>query len=623
VSFRTRLTWFFIVIVIVPMIAVAVILFSLVNRSERGKADARLAQAQTAAQSLFRETQARSEEAARQIAQSRALAEALQGDEARLEAALQQLSARSRAVRVRLTRESGSSVDVGARDAIASSRTNLVGPGGRSAGSLEAAISTAEDFTRQLGEFTGMEVRIDGGDATAVTVPEIARERLPQRGTREIGDTEYRVSSFAAPGFGEQEGIRVFLLDDLAETENEINSDSWIVGGLLIAFLLLAFAFALTVSRSLQSQVQRLLEAARRLGSGQYGVEVPTEGNDEFAALGSEFNSMARTLEARLEDLQSERARLQDAIRRVGESLTKGLDRDALLDIVVETAVDGIAADCGRATVRDVADGPLLERARLGDLPAFKAAIHSVEAAVLDSKTATEADVEDAHALAHPLHAGDNGSGRVVGIVSVARRGRPFSGAEKELFHYLAGQASVSLENADLHEAVKFQAVTDELTGLANHRRFQEVMAAEVERTKRTGAALGLIMLDLDDFKRVNDTYGHLQGDLVLKEVARVLLETSREIDEPARYGGEEMAVALPETDLDGAHNFAERLRQRIESLRIPLVDADGVLHVTASFGAAALPDSSDADKDALVAAADAALYRAKRAGKNRVVRAG
>ena len=100
------------------------------------------------------------------------------------------------------------------------------------------------------------------------------------------------------------------------------------------------------------------------------------------------------------------------------------------------------------------------------------------------------------------------------------------------------------------------QAVTDELTGLFNHRRFQEVMTAEVERARRYDHELGLIMLDIDNFKQVNDTYGHLQGDMVLREVARVLRQSSREIDEPARYGGEEMAVALPQTDLEGAYQL-------------------------------------------------------------------
>jgi diguanylate cyclase (GGDEF)-like protein len=103
--------------------------------------------------------------------------------------------------------------------------------------------------------------------------------------------------------------------------------------------------------------------------------------------------------------------------------------------------------------------------------------------------------------------------------------------------------------------------------------------------------------------------------------VARVLTETSREIDEPARYGGEEMVVALPQTDIEGAHNLAERMRRAIEELELPLPGGGGVLRVTASFGVASFPGSA-VQKDELIAAADATLYEAKRTGKNRTVRA-
>ena len=204
----------------------------------------------------------------------------------------------------------------------------------------------------------------------------------------------------------------------------------------------------------------------------------------------------------------------------------------------------------------------------------------------MDAGEVAEIQIGGASAMAAPLSATEAGD-RVLAIVSVARSDRPFAQAERELFAYLTSQAAVSVENVDLHETVQRQAVTDELTGLFNHRRFQEVMAAEVERARRYDAEMGLIMLDIDNFKRVNDTYGHMQGDMVLREVARVLRQSAREIDEPARYGGEEMAVALPQTDLDGAYRFAERVRQRIEALELPLLDGDGILRVTASFGAA------------------------------------
>ena len=360
--------------------------------------------------------------------------------------------------------------------------------------------------------------------------------------------------------------------------------------------------------------------AAQRLGAGDFSVTVPAEGNDEFAALGTEFNSMARQLEARLEDLQRERARLQEAIRRVGESFAAGLDRVGLLEIVVQTAVDGIGASAGRATMRDPEDR-LREVARAGEPEAFQRALHAAEAAVIDAGQIAEIQVGGASALAAPLGATEDGD-QVIGMVSVARGDRAFTHGERELFAYLTNQASVSVENVDLHETVQRQAVTDELTGLFNHRRFQEVMTAEVERARRYGHELGLIMLDIDNFKSVNDTYGHLQGDLVLREVARVLRQSSRDVDEPARYGGEEMAVALPLTDLEGAYQFAERVRGRIEALAMPLVEGEGTLKVTASFGVASLATADAASKGALVAAADGALYEAKRSGKNRTVRA-
>jgi diguanylate cyclase (GGDEF)-like protein len=128
-------------------------------------------------------------------------------------------------------------------------------------------------------------------------------------------------------------------------------------------------------------------------------------------------------------------------------------------------------------------------------------------------------------------------------------------------------------------------------------------------------------MLDIDDFKQVNDTYGHLQGDEVLRMVGKVLDEESRGVDEPARYGGEEFAVALPETGIEGAIGLAERVRTRIESMSVDRVRASGRLRVTASLGAAAIPDSASTPQE-LIAAADAALYKAKREGKNRVATA-
>ena len=202
---------------------------------------------------------------------------------------------------------------------------------------------------------------------------------------------------------------------------------------------------------------------------------------------------------------------------------------------------------------------------------------------MLESGEPNAASVGGVHALAHPLRAGDAARRRRPAAdhragLGRARGARRSASRERELFHYLAGQASVSVENVGLHETVERQAVTDELTGLSNRRRFQETsLNSEVERSRRFGQHVGLVMLDIDDFKTVNDTYGHQAGDVVLREVARVLRASSREIDEPARYGGEELAVVLPGTDLEGAYNLAERVRVGIERLELPVFRGDGV----------------------------------------------
>ena len=613
-SFRNRLRLFFVVIVIIPMIAVAAVLFELVGQSQENETDAQLSEAQRVAQNLYRQSSDQANAAGRMIVADEALRAAITNGET--EAVQESLSAAAReaaARKVLLELDGEGGFEYGAEAGVAPARNALVDQDGKPLGRLVTSVDTATTFATRLENIAEVGVVVlQGRGVLGASRPELERTRLPASGDAEIEGRPVRVSTLEVDGF---DGRRIALRLTLPERDG--SSPSWLVVGALLGFLLLAFAFAITVSRTLQAEVQSLLVAARALARGDFTKRVPTEGNDEFAALGKEFNAMAQELETRLEELQRERARLAEAIRRVGESFTKSLDRVGLLEIVVQTAVDGLEAACGRATIRRAGDDRLQEVAATGDPDAYERALHAAEAAALDAGQIAEIELAGASALAAPL-----GGDGVVGIVSVARGDRRFAPGEHELFSYLTNQASVSVENVDLHETVQRQAVTDELTGLFNHRRFQEVMTQEVERARRYGQEMGLIMLDIDNFKRVNDTYGHMQGDMVLREVARVLRQSSREIDEPARYGGEEMAVALPQTDLEGAYRFAERVRRRIEALDLPLLEGDGTLKVTASFGAASLKSSSDDGKDALVAAADAALYRAKRSGKNRTVRA-
>jgi diguanylate cyclase (GGDEF)-like protein len=622
VSFRNRLTFFFILLVILPVLALAAVGILFVRNSEEERNDATVVQAHRAAEVLYEQARERAEVVAQTARNDVELAIAVRDDDrAAQQRRLEELVRRGGAVRVRLKLNGEEPVEAGGGNAVAAARSPVVDADGQQRGDLDVSVTTANDFAALLHDVTGHEVLLtQDGRTLSGTIEGDPEQGVPLEGEAEIDGETYRSTGFEEPGFDSGTlGVHVLIPED--ELQQSISDNTLAIFLILIAFVVCALAFALTAARSLRLQTTRLLDAAKHIGQGDFSVQVPADGNDEFAELGREFNSMARQLESRLEELQLERARLQETVRRVGESLGKGLDRDALLGIVVQTAVDGVGAECGRVVMRNSANGKLSEAARAGDVAPYMAALEAGEAAALEAGEAAETQVSGANALARPLPAPEPDDG-VLGVISIARPGREFSERQRELFAYLTNQAAISIENVDLHETIQRQAVTDELTGLFNHRRFQEVMATEVERTRRFGQELGLIMLDIDDFKQVNDTYGHLQGDLVLREVARILRESSREIDEPARYGGEEMAVALPQTGLQGAYEFAERVRHRIEGLSFPLLDGDGSLRVTASFGAASLPHSAKVDKDALVAAADAALYRAKRSGKNRTVKA-
>jgi diguanylate cyclase (GGDEF)-like protein len=618
-SFRSRLRLFFVVIVVVPMITMAVVLFQLIVAAERSQTNARLAQSQTVSQEILRELEVQAGTVAQTIGEDQLLADAVANeDERAIQRRLDRLTKQSEARFALLGIDGQGRFQAGALPAVAPADRRLVDQDGDETGRLTVAMLSPEQYANRIAKLTGADVVIEEGDARLASTRPSAPADLPEEGGVAVDGTDYRVSTFEVPSVGGDVTVSLLLPDQ--DTANPTSPESLAAAAAFVVFLVLAFIFAVAVSRRLQSEIQRLLVAAQRLGAGDFSVTVPADGNDEFAALGKEFNSMARQLEARLEELQRERARLQEAIRRVGESFSASLDRVGLLEIVVQTAVDGTGAAAGRASMRD-SEGRLQEVARTGEPEAFRRALHAAEAAVIDAGQIAEIQVGGASALAAPLGATENGD-QVIGIVSLARGERAFTHGERELFAYLTNQASVSVENVDLHETVQRQAVTDELTGLFNHRRFQEVMTAEVERARRYGHELGLIMLDIDNFKSVNDTHGHLTGDNVLRAVARVLRQSSREIDEPARYGGEEMAVALPQTDLEGAYQFAERVRGRIEALELPLPNGDGTLKVTASFGVASLATANGATKSGLVAAADGALYEAKRSGKNRTVRA-
>lgn len=349
----------------------------------------------------------------------------------------------------------------------------------------------------------------------------------------------------------------------------------------LLAVGILAYALGRTIVRSLKE----LSDAAGAVARGHLNRRVPARGRDEFASLGHAFNDMAEQLESRIEELAAERTRVREAISRFGDALAATHDPYALLGVIVESTVEAIGAAGGRLVV----DGK--EIARAGTPGA------------------------DPEALAVPIETEDDRSSTLY----LTPAEGDFDAEARELAQWLGAQASVALENARLHRLVERQASTDGLTELSNRRHFEEALEGEISRAERFGGRLALIVADLDDFKQVNDRFGHQAGDDVLRTFASVLRETVRDIDLPARYGGEEFAVLLPQTDLEGAERLAERLRAALAARPLAL-RPDQIVTVTASFGVAAFPEA--ATPDALFAAADEALYRAKHRGKNCVISA-
>ena len=205
--------------------------------------------------------------------------------------------------------------------------------------------------------------------------------------------------------------------------------------------------------------------------------------------------------------------------------------------------------------------------------------------------------------------------GRALGAIAVeGDEESQLTSVEGSLLLLLSSVASVGLESVRQLEEVTARAVTDELTGLPNRRMFDERLKQHLAECDRFDQVLSLILCDVDHFKGVNDEHGHRAGDLVLEAIARAMSHGIRNIDICARYGGEELAILLPQTPIERALDVAERLRETIESLRVPV--EDGTVSVTASFGVACYP-MNGAGRETLFAAADRALYAAKNAGRN------
>ena len=616
-SFRLRLTLFFVLIVVLPMVALAVLVSEIAADSADGKVDARLDAGLRTATGLYDDAQADSRREAKRIAaeianDASASAALASGSAAEVESLAEDLARRHDLASLELTDATGNSASAGGRSSIAGASVNLVGPGDARIGRVTASATSSAEFLDTLEETTGEDAALIGPQGPLTGTVPLETRALPASGEAaefEQGGETLRLAATEPLG---PERVRIALFAR-PEEEGFLASRPKIAVVLAVFFVVALLAVLLTL-RSLQGYVREMLGAAQRIGEGDFSEKVPVSGRDEMAGLAGEFNRMSDRLSDQMDQLRRQRVEIENSVRRIGEAFASGLDRQSLLAILVDTAVASCDADYGLVAL----SGHVGSEAEAGGATEVlrDIALAAEQRALRDGEVA-ELDEDGAYALASPM--GRIGPSETpVGAMTVARSGRPFNKGERDVFLYLVTQAAASVENVALHELVSEQAVTDDLTGLANKRAFREVMAKEAARAGRFEHDLSLMILDIDDFKQVNDTHGHLQGDEVLRTIGRILNAESRDIDEPARFGGEEFAVVLPETSAHGALEVAERVRAAIARTPVHLVDGAGELRVEASIGVATLPGLA-ANAEDLIAAADAALYEAKRTGKNRV----
>jgi diguanylate cyclase (GGDEF)-like protein len=623
-SFRGRMLLFFVIVVVIPMVAVGIVLWSLIAESEIGRADAELAGALSVALATYEDAREEAVDELRDVASAdaleRAAAERDRGQLARVAGRLVRRNGPVDSIAM-YDQNDIEIATVGARGALAFATAVQRGPGGRRVGRVAVSTTRPREYVREISARAGAEARVvRRGEHLAATFPEAESAGA---GATSIDTPEGSLRGrYAQVQDAVGAPASVGLFQDADRIAAAIQDARWLVVAILVAFFVLALALSLLVVRSLGSQIGRLLGATRRVGRGDFAARVPAAGRDEFAALAREFNLMSERLRESSDELGRRRREREQALRRVGEAFASGLDRAEIERLAARSAVEACAAEAGRTISADPSDGKPV-RVGSADSKHMRALLAAEDAAHRSPREPAAVQVGGVSALAAVLRGAPEAdrSRAVLGSLSIAREGAAFDEAERDLFAYLAAQASVSLDNAALHQAAQKQAITDPLTGLYNRRHFDAALDAEIGRSRRFGGGVGLVMLDLDGFKLINDRYGHAEGDRVLAEVADMLRTLTRDVDQLARYGGDEIAVILPQTDLEGAQLLAERIRAGVGSLRLRLADGAAPLTLTASVGVAALPETAG-DRRALLLAADAALYRAKRDGGNRVVQA-
>jgi diguanylate cyclase (GGDEF)-like protein len=385
----------------------------------------------------------------------------------------------------------------------------------------------------------------------------------------------------------------------------------------LVALILLAILIIVAVVQSeLQRPLRRLDRAVAALGRGDFDAPLPLGRDDELGRLAETFDAMRAQLHATMRASASRAAvatelsssqPLETTLSRVVNELRCAVHADSALILVSRSEMsDSFAIVEGVGPV-DV-DGCLSGDGPLG------VGYRQEGGALLASSapSSREAQLGMREMCVAPLRIGTH----VHGVLAVANHNAGFLPSDVELVGSLADQVALALERYSFLAMVQRQASTDDLTGLYNHRFLVDYLGQQVALAERLNAPLAVLMLDIDFFKKLNDTHGHQAGDTALTVFAQTLLHSVRTSDLAARYGGEEFAVVMYNTGSSDARLVAEKIRKAVSQTIIELPDHSR-LAVTVSIGGAAFPEDTNSARE-LLALADEALYRAKGGGRDR-----
>jgi two-component system, cell cycle response regulator len=407
------------------------------------------------------------------------------------------------------------------------------------------------------------------------------------------------------------------------------NALLWLLG-LLVLALGAAAVLGYWQARVIAQPLQELARGAEAMAQGRFGYHIPIRSKGELGQLADAFNKMSDRLDDTITELSSSRDLLHRTVQRVGETLRSTHDRRSILESILNTASDAVAAEAGmiwtftpnRAAIYPAisTDGKVDESAKVkvgaGAVGLVAERGRPIRlSSTNDDPKPSSSEPRYPIALLVPLYNED----RIGHVLSLYRADEqaPFSESDLDTVKFLADQGRVAIENVILHEEAQRLSITDGLTGVWNRRYFQMQFRSVLATATRFRRHFSLLMLDLDRFKEVNDTYGHQRGDAILIDFARRLKEVVREVDTFARYGGEEFVCLLAETDFGGAVVTAEKILQEIRSEPFG-GPGEPSIPLTVSIGIASFPQHGDS-LPTLVAAADRALYRAKEAGRDRL----